>query len=43
MVGEDVNRDEDASGEREVGVEKMGQDLDSEEYNLKFPIIKRQL
>jgi hypothetical protein len=41
VVGENVN--EDASGEREVGVEKMGQDLDLEEYNLEFPTIERQL
>ena len=41
MVGENMN--EDSSGEREVGVEIMGQNLDSEEFNLEFPIIKRQL
>ena len=41
VVGENVN--EDDSGEREVGVGNMGQNLDSEDYNLEFPIIKRQL
>ena len=37
VVRENVNED----GERGVGVEKMGQDL--EECNLEFPIIERQL
>lgn len=41
VVGENVN--EDASREREVGVEMMGQDLDLEEYNPEFPTIERQL
>ena len=36
VVGENVNED----GERGVGVEKIGQDL--EECNLEFPIISRQ-
>jgi hypothetical protein len=36
VVGENVNED----GERGVGVEKMGQDL--EECNLEFPMIERQ-